>query len=114
VYINDLPLHIDSLAEPVLYADDTVVIISNENFIDFTTSANQVLASMTEWFSANKLVLNMEKTNIMKFVTINQPYCALTVSYLSVACYIFRQMYHICKNDTLRLIYFVYFHSVAS
>jgi len=25
-----------------------------------------------------------------------------------------RQMYHICKNDTLRLIYFAYFHSIAS
>ena len=24
------------------------------------------------------------------------------------------QMYHICNNDTLRLIYFVYFHSVVS
>ena len=34
-----------------------------------------------EWFSANKLVLNLEKTNIVKFVTINQSHCALTVSY---------------------------------
>jgi len=84
----------------------------------------------------------------MKSVTINQPYCALTVSYkdtfieeavnlkflgiqidshlnwrshidqiipkLSVACYMFRQMYHICNNDTLRSIYFAYFHSIAS
>jgi len=81
VYINDLPLQINSLAEPVLFAYDTSVIISNENFIDFATSANQILAHMIEWFSANKLVLNLEKTNIMKFVTINQPYCALTISY---------------------------------
>jgi len=70
----------------------------------------------------------------MKFVTINQPHCALTISYkdkcieeavnlkflftqidnhlnwrnhiyqiipkLSVACYMVRQMYHICNNDT--------------
>jgi len=91
---------------------------------------------MIEWFSANKLVLNLEKTNIMKFVTINQPHCALTISYkdkcideavnlkffriqidnhlnwrnhtdqiitkLSVACYMVRQMYHICNNNTLR------------
>jgi len=81
VYINDLPLQINSLAEPILLADDTSVIISNGNFIDFSTSANLVLARMIEWFSANMLVLNLEKTNIMKFVTINQPYCALTISY---------------------------------
>jgi len=34
---------------------------------------------MYDWFAANKLVLNLEKTNIMKFVTINQLHCALTV-----------------------------------
>jgi len=36
---------------------------------------------MIEWFSANMLVLNLEKTNIIKFVTINQPYCAMTNSH---------------------------------
>jgi hypothetical protein len=34
-----------------------------------------------EWFAATKLVLNLEKTNIMKFVTKNSPHCALTVGY---------------------------------
>ena len=33
---------------------------------------------------------------------------------LSAACYMVRQMYHICNNDTLRSIYFAYFHSSAS
>jgi len=94
------------------------------------------------------MVLNLEKTNIMAFLTINQPYCALTVSSkdkcieeavnlkflaiqidshlnwrnhidqiipkLSVACYMVRQIYHICNNDTLRSIYFIYFHSIVS
>ena len=84
----------------------------------------------------------------MKFVTINQQYCALTFSYKdkcieeavnlkflgiqidshlnwknridqiipkpSVACYMVRQIYHICNNDTLRSMYFAYFHSVVS
>jgi hypothetical protein len=36
---------------------------------------------MIEWFAANKLILNLEKTNIMKFVTTNMPHCALTISY---------------------------------
>ena len=64
VYINDLSLQINSLAEPILFDDDTRDITSNENFIDFTTSTNQVLARMIEWFSANKLVLNLEKIYI--------------------------------------------------
>jgi len=57
-YINDLSLQINSLAEPILFADNTSFIISKENFIDFIASANQVLAHTIEWFSANKLVLN--------------------------------------------------------
>ena len=81
VYINDIQLQINFLAEPILFADDTSAIISNGNFIDFSAPANLVLARMIEWFSANMLVLNLEKTNIMKFITINQPCCALTVSY---------------------------------
>jgi mannose/fructose/N-acetylgalactosamine-specific phosphotransferase system component IID len=36
VYVNDLPLRINSLAEPILFADDTSVIISNRNFIVFS------------------------------------------------------------------------------
>ena len=75
VYINDLSLRINSLAEPILFADDTSVIFSNRNFIEFSTTAKLVLARMIEWFSANKLVLNPEKTNILKFVTNNLPYC---------------------------------------
>jgi hypothetical protein len=36
---------------------------------------------MIEWFAANKLVLNLEKTNVMKFVVSNSPHCELTVGY---------------------------------
>jgi hypothetical protein len=81
IYISDLPLRINSISEPVLFADDTSVIIYNRNFEDFCTISNSVLSSMIEWFSANKLVLNLEKTNTMKFVTNNSPHCALNIGY---------------------------------
>ena len=101
---------------------------------------------MIEWFAANKLVLNLKKTNIMKSVTENLPYYALTIGYkgkyievavnttflgihldshlnwkdhidqmipkLSAACYTVGQMYHISNNNTLKSIYFAYFHSI--
>jgi hypothetical protein len=35
IYINDLPLRINSLPEPVLFAGDTSVIISSKNFEEF-------------------------------------------------------------------------------
>jgi len=67
VYMNDLSLRINSLAEPIFFADDTNVIICNRNFTEFSTTANLVLACMIE--STNMLVLDLEKTNLMKFVT---------------------------------------------
>ena len=61
VYINDLPSKINSLALRTLFADDTSVIISNRNLEDFSTTAHLVLFHLIEWFSANRLVLNLEK-----------------------------------------------------
>jgi hypothetical protein len=36
---------------------------------------------MIEWFTANKLVLNLDETNIMKFVTNNSLHSALHIGY---------------------------------
>jgi hypothetical protein len=37
------------------------VIISSKNFDDFFTISNTVLSHMSEWITANKLALNLEK-----------------------------------------------------
>jgi hypothetical protein len=102
---------------------------------------------MIEWFSTKKLVLKLEKTNIMKFVTNNSPHCALNIGYkdkhieetvnskflglhldnhlnwknhidqmipkLSGACYTVRSMFHTSNINTLKSIYFAYFHSIT-
>jgi len=36
---------------------------------------------MIKWFSANKLVLNLDKTNIRKFVTKSSTHSALWIGY---------------------------------
>jgi hypothetical protein len=59
-------------------------LILGKNFEGFCTISNSVLSSMIEWFSANKLVLNIEKTNIMKFITNNSPQCSLTIGYKDI------------------------------
>ena len=55
-----------------MYADDTSVLLTANNDAELKTKINHVLDYMTEWFSANGLVLNMEKTNIMKFTPSNR------------------------------------------
>jgi hypothetical protein len=42
---------------------------------------NIVLSHMNKWFTANKLALNLDKINILKFITNNSPQYALCISY---------------------------------
>jgi hypothetical protein len=62
LYISDLPPTINTLTEPIIFADDTSVIISNKNVDDFCATSNIVLSHMSKWFTANKLALNQDKT----------------------------------------------------
>jgi len=59
IHINDLLLKINSIWEPLLFADNTSVIISSRNFEDFYLVSN--LGLMIKWFAANNLVLNLDK-----------------------------------------------------
>jgi len=43
IYINDLPLRINSISEPILFTDDTSVIVSSRNFEDFCSMSNLVI-----------------------------------------------------------------------
>jgi hypothetical protein len=41
----------------------------------------QFLSYMSKWFTVNKLALNVDKTNIIKFVTNNLPQYAFSIAY---------------------------------
>jgi len=64
IYIDDLPLQIISLAEPILFSDDTSVKIYNRNFIDISTSTNQVLAHRIGF---QLLLLTLKRSTIIAF-----------------------------------------------
>jgi hypothetical protein len=74
-------MKINTISEPILFADDTSVIISKDNYDDFKQTSNLVLYRMCEWFDTNQLVLNVEKTNTVKFTTTNLPHYPLAVRY---------------------------------
>jgi len=73
---------INSILQPSLFADDTSVIISSGKSKDFCSESNLFLAHMIIWFTANKLVLNMDKKNTMKFVTKNSSHSTLHTDYI--------------------------------
>jgi hypothetical protein len=47
-----------TLSKPILFADDTNIIISHPEFDCFQICMNDVFAGLNKWIKANKLTLN--------------------------------------------------------
>jgi hypothetical protein len=109
---------------------------------------NDVFAGLNKWIKANKLTLNFDKKNFMKFCTTNKNCVNLSIWYvdktieevetskflglqvdnnlnwkthiqytipkLSSACFAMRNITSLMKTETLKLVYFAYFHSITS
>ena len=65
IYINDLP-NVTSLVT-FLFADDSNFLISGKNVQDLIVRLNTELKIICDWFRANKLSLNPQKTKVMFF-----------------------------------------------
>ena len=66
IYINDLPAAVSKLV-PVLFADDTNLVIKGKNLSDLITTINRELENLSDYFKANKLKLNAGKTKVVCF-----------------------------------------------
>jgi hypothetical protein len=69
LYINYLYNIPSSLSKIFLFADDTNILISHKYPTCLTDIANTELDKINSWFKANKLSLNIKKTNFMIFKT---------------------------------------------
>jgi hypothetical protein len=63
MYVNDLPGGINNFTTPVIYVDDTNVLVTAKNLQDLQLKVNFTLHYISDWFSFNGLILDMEKTN---------------------------------------------------
>jgi len=66
IYINDLP-NSSTLLRYILFADDSNAFLSHTSYEQLISLANKELALASEWFRANKLTLNLTKTNYIIF-----------------------------------------------
>ena len=64
IYINDLPNCL-SLGSPRMYADDTNVTFAASDMLGLETQINTELKNINLWLRANKLSLNVAKTEFM-------------------------------------------------
>ena len=70
LYINDI-YKSSSLFAFYLFADDTSIILANNNLKDLETLVNRELGNVNEWLKANKLSLNIKKK--IKFCNLSSP-----------------------------------------
>ena len=66
LYINDLH-RVSSILFTILFADDTTLVASGHNLDLLVSETNQELCKIQNWISANKLSLNISKTNYIFF-----------------------------------------------
>ena len=67
LYINDLSLN--STFHHTLFADDTCLFLSHKNSDTLEELVNLELKNITDWLIANKLTLNISKSNFILFTT---------------------------------------------
>ena len=70
VFINDLSNCLN-YSEPLLFADDSNILISHTNCHELISMGNQELVNIQNYLNANKLSLNADKTKAMIFRTNN-------------------------------------------
>jgi hypothetical protein len=68
LYINYLQKTTAGLANPVLFADDTSMVISKSDPKEFTNTINRNTIKINEWFKSNSLSLNIDKTYFLQFI----------------------------------------------
>ena len=66
IFINDL-WHSTPLLEAILFADDTNIFYSHNNAKELFRTMNAELNHLNDWFCANKLSLNTNKTKYVLF-----------------------------------------------
>ena len=66
LYINDL-CKASNIITPIMFADDTNLFYSNKNIKILFKEMNIELKNISEWLRANKLSINIDKTNFILF-----------------------------------------------
>ena len=71
LYINDIA-QASSVLTFYLFADDTAIYLSRKNLHDLEETLNHELVNVCHWLTANKLSLNVKKSNTLLFRTQNE------------------------------------------
>jgi hypothetical protein len=79
--MDDLLKIIPKYNNIVLFTDDTSILITDSNNIDFNINNHQSNTSLVTWFNSNMLTLNFNKTHYIEFKTKNYYQVQVKVQY---------------------------------
>jgi len=68
-----LPKTVNDRTVPILFADDTSIIVKSPNSRDFQTNVVTDFHCVNKWFKVNLLSINTDKTHYIQFKTKNKP-----------------------------------------
>jgi hypothetical protein len=88
IFINDLPLQINSFAEVIMFADDTNILVCHFDYDDFKKASIHVLLHICKWFQANHMMLNVEKTIIIRVTHAKFSHYPLNLIYADLPPYV--------------------------
>ena len=63
IHINDISVIPNKAAKPILFADDTSIIVSNADLQEFQNNASLIMNKTIKWFQSNLLTLNSKMTH---------------------------------------------------
>ena len=55
VYINDLPKAVENKVLPILFADDTSILLTSPNNMQMQSDHNLVFEQLNKWFKSNQI-----------------------------------------------------------
>jgi len=58
LYINDLPGIIRDISKPTIFADDTSIIFTHSNYVNFKNEIDIVIEKISKWFETNSLTFS--------------------------------------------------------
>jgi hypothetical protein len=81
VFINDLPKFVKDKSVPILFADDTSILLSHSNTTDFNNNINTVFKILNDWFRQNLLSFNFSKTQFTNFISKKHKFIEININY---------------------------------
>jgi hypothetical protein len=72
IYINDLPKIVKDKTSPILFGDDTSILVKGSNLKDFHNNMINASNCVHKWFRTNLLSINFNKTHCIQFKTKNK------------------------------------------